>query len=105
MWATSKKFVAVAILFFSYSAQSTPQRDAGGLLEKRIQSISFATLIQKAQMGDPQSQYELAIAYDQGLGEVRKNQAYALSWYEEAARNGVKAASDKLRAMNMSGPE
>ena len=51
-----------------------------------------STLVEKAQAGDAQAQYELGEAYYQGYG-IEENLAEALKWYRKAA------AKDNLEAI------
>lgn len=48
--------------------------------------------------GNAKAQFSLGLIYEEGRGGIKKDLAYALSWYEEAAHNGLKAAANKLKA-------
>jgi TPR repeat protein len=56
---------------------------------------SLATLTQNAKAGQAQAQYLLARRFHQGDG-VATNYVQALSWYQQAARNGNPAAREML---------
>lgn len=66
-------------------------------------SVASADSVQsveaKALSGDANAQFELAKMYEEGRG-VEKDFSYALSWYEEAARNGLKIASYRIKMLN-----
>jgi len=51
--------------------------------------------------GITDSQYNLAILYERGLG-VKKDQAEALFWYLAAARQGDEEAAKKAKALDKS---
>lgn len=54
----------------------------------------------KALAGDPKAQFELAKMYEHGRAGGKPDFASALSWYEEAARNGLKVASYRIKMLN-----
>ncbi len=64
------------------------------ILTHEIQSLK-----NQAFSGDAKAQFKLAFLYETGKGGLPKDFGYALSWYEEAARNGSKAASRKLKTL------
>lgn len=61
---------------------------------------SFKKVEQKALAGDAKAQFELAKMYELGRAGVKPDLASALSWYEEAARNGLKIASYRIKMLN-----
>lgn len=61
---------------------------------------SFQNLEAKALSGDAKAQFELAKLYEEGRFGLEKNFSYALSWYEEAARNGLKIAVYRLKMLS-----
>lgn len=54
----------------------------------------------KALAGDAKAQFELAKMYELGKAGAKPDFASALSWYEEAARNGLKVASYRIKMLN-----
>jgi len=50
---------------------------------------------QKAELGDAQAQFNLALMYHGGLG-VAINETAALQWYEKSAQNGYPWAQEYL---------
>lgn len=54
-------------------------------------------LTKRAYAGNAKAQYALAKMYEEGAEGLPKNLAYALSWYEEAAHNGLKIAAKRLK--------
>lgn len=60
---------------------------------------SVSSVEAKALSGDAKAQFELAKMYEEGRG-VQQDFSYALSWYEEAARNGLKIASYRIKMLN-----
>ncbi|RYZ76408.1 MAG: hypothetical protein EOP05_05090 [Proteobacteria bacterium] len=63
-------------------------------LSKEIQ-----TLTNKAVAGNAKAQFALGQAYEAGKNGIRKDVATAMSWYEESARSGNKAAAKRLRIL------
>lgn len=78
-------FFAVIIALF---VVSTAQADSLKLVEA------------KALAGDAKAQFELGKMYELGKGGSKPDLASALSWYEEAARNGLKVASYRIKMLN-----
>ena len=60
---------------------------------------SLQNLEAKALSGDAKAQFELAKMYEDGRANGKADIAYALSWYEEAARNGLKVASYRIKML------
>ena len=54
-----------------------------------------------AEQGSAGAQYGLAQIYEEGRGGIPQDFAYALSWYEEAARNGHPSARAHLKKISM----
>lgn len=69
-------------------------------LSRIDERVDLKALTRRAQAGNAHAQYALALAYEEGRGGIKKDIAAALSWYEEAARNGLKIAIEKLRAIS-----
>jgi uncharacterized protein len=63
-----------------------------------IQKYGVDKLIQKAEAGDAQAQYELAELYYQGQ-EVEENFNESLKWFERAADQGHPEARAELGLM------
>ncbi len=59
-------------------------------VEKTLEQVSSL-----AEQGDAQSQYELALAYDLGLG-VHKNLSIAFEWYQKSANQEYAKAQYNL---------
>lgn len=58
-------------------------------------SLSFLELYEKALSGDPVSQFNLAIRFDNGIG-VEVNKLKAIEWYKKSASQGFDKAQFKL---------
>jgi len=76
------------------------EEKAAGTRKTQSERIDLDGLTAKAYAGNANAQYSLAVIYEEGHGGIKKDLAYALSWYEEAARNGFKAASRKIRELH-----
>lgn len=61
--------------------------------------IELDSLTTAAYAGDAKAQFALGLVYERGLGGIKIDQAFAMSWYEEAALNGLKAAEIKLATL------
>ncbi len=83
-----KLFCTVVIALFVTLGPSVSQADALKIVEA------------KALAGDAKAQFELAKIYELGTAGVKPDLASALSWYEEAARNGLKVASYRIKMLN-----
>ena len=59
---------------------------------------SFELLTKAAESGDPEAQYHLGWAYDNGR-DTQINKVEAAVWYAKAAKNGHKLAEGKLKAI------
>lgn len=62
-------------------------------------SREVQALTKKAVSGNAKAQFALAQVYEKGGKTVRRDVATAMSWYEEAARNGNKAALKRMRTL------
>ena len=67
---------------------------------KRDSTVDVPALTQRAYAGNANAQYALASLYEQGGSGVKKDLSYAVSWYEEAAHNGLKVAAEKLKLLS-----
>ena len=67
--------------------------------ERSNSKVDVPALTKRAFEGNANAQYALASLYERGENGVKKDLAYAVSWYEEAAHNGLKVASEKLRIL------
>ncbi len=57
--------------------------------------IGFQTLEERAQNGDAQSQYQLALMYDLGIG-VSKNTVLSFKYYKQSAKQNYPKAQYNL---------
>lgn len=55
--------------------------------------------IAAANQGFAHAQFSLGLIFEEGRPEVKRDVPYALSWYEEAARNGLTIAVDRLHKL------
>jgi TPR repeat protein len=78
-------------------AENTDEKFIAENPVRRI-SLEVQQLERKANDGSAKAQFKLAEMYEQGRGGLARNQGTALSWYEEAARNGNSEARKRLRA-------
>jgi len=62
-------------------------------------SLEVEDLQIKAEAGSARAQFKLAEMYEHGDGGLAQSEAYALSWYEESARNGNTSARERLRVL------
>lgn len=87
---------ATLLLSPNVRAQKVEERAAAQRRHARVEK-TIRHLERRANGGDARAQYALGRLYEEGSG-VRKNFGYAISWYEEAARNGSRAAALKIRS-------
>ena len=83
-----KSFCSVVIALAVVLSTSTSSADSLKIVEA------------KALAGDAKAQFELAKMYELGKAGGKPDLASALSWYEEAARNGLKVASYRIKMLN-----
>jgi TPR repeat protein len=88
-----KGILFIALLFLVFAGPAAQ----AGTFEKVSQKTS--EIYNKALAGDPRAQFTPATLYEKGQGGFKKDIAYALSWYEEAARNGFKMAVFRLHTL------
>lgn len=69
-----RKFYFIIMLFFAIALRASAQ------------SPNITELTQKAEAGNAQAQYELAVCYQHGNG-VQADDSKAMSWYIKAAKN------------------
>ncbi len=62
-----------------------------------VHQQSADVLIDKAEQGDPVTQYELGIRYETGAWAVKKNEKQAFYWLNRAAHNGNRLAMRALQ--------
>ena len=67
---------------------------------KREPKVDVPALTKRAYDGNANAQYALASLYEQGGNGVKKDLSYAVSWYEEAAHNGLHIAAEKLQNLS-----
>ena len=72
-----------------------------GVEEFRAQQFTAALplLIKSAQQGYPEAQCMLGNIYQLGIGDVEVNEAAAIHWYYQAARQGCSVATGNLAGM------
>ncbi|MGB3787256.1 MAG: hypothetical protein WA949_04545 [Phormidesmis sp.] len=72
-----------------------------GVKEFRTQRFTEALplLLQSAQQGHAEAQCMLGNIYQLGIGDVEVNEAAAIHWYYQAARQGYSAATGNLAGM------
>jgi TPR repeat protein len=67
-----------------------------------VAHINVREITARANAGNAQAQFSLGLIYEEGRDGNKRDLAYALSWYEEAARNGFKRAAEKIRQITAS---
>src|SRR5215472_3357192 len=95
-------FSALALVPF-FPLCGLPQSATPALLSKSSR-VDLKTLAKKANAGDPESQYELGLDYDRGVG-VEKNEYEAMRWYGMAANSGHVNAQNNLGYLYETGPK
>jgi hypothetical protein len=70
--------------------------------ERRDYAAAFTEWKESAEQGDPRSQYELGLMYENGEG-VQQNDLEALRWYRQSAEQGLMAAQNSLGVMYSEG--
>jgi TPR repeat protein len=73
-----------------------------GMVEEITAGRALTVLSQKAEGGDKEAQYRLAIAYEKGRG-LERNYPEAVKWYLRSAERGWPAAEYKLGLMHQNG--
>ena len=82
------------------ASNSTSSTYPSAPTSKRDPKVDVPALTQRAYAGNANAQYALASLYEQGGSGVKKDLSYAVSWYEEAAHNGLKVATEKLKLLS-----
>jgi uncharacterized protein len=72
------------------------------LLSVTVYAADLDGLTKKAQQQDSDSQYQLALLYEQGFG-VKKDPEQAFFWFSQAAENGSKKAQQSIAHYYMNG--
>lgn len=95
------------ILFFNASVigQNTENKNfKAGLAayEANNLKLAYENFLKGSNEGDTSSQYNLAIMYENGIG-IKKNEKYALFWYNKAALKGNAAAQFNLGVLYENG--
>ena len=62
----------------------------------KVYQQSAEVLVDKAEKGDPQAEYELGLRYESGAWDVNKDNKKALSWITKAANDGNRLAMKTL---------
>ena len=70
--------------------------------ERGDYAAAFDEWKESAEQGDPKSQYELGLLYDNGVGAPRDD-VEAVKWYRKSADQGLAAAQNNLGAMYTEG--
>lgn len=76
--------------FANFGGNAFCENDEGEVTPENIDEVRLA-----AEKGDPEAQYQLAAAYDEGIG-VEENFDRAANWYAKAAGQGHAAAQNAL---------
>jgi TPR repeat protein len=90
----SKKFLLLLNVFLGLALPHIAQAEANSM-DKQAQAV-----YNRALGGDARAQYQLAELYEKGQGGMKKDLGSAVSWYEEAAHNGLKIALSHLRKLD-----
>lgn len=96
---TITTFIAAAFLLSPVVRATGSHESAPAQLVSVAEYPEFKKLVRDAHAGNAQAQYALALIYEEGRGGIQQDLAYAMSWYEEAARNGLKRANDRLHKL------
>ena len=91
--------IAAATLLLSPSGHAEKEIKANTPKAARSERLSIKELTARAFAGNAHAQFALGIVYEEGRSGLKASLPDALSWYEEAARNGSKLASQKLRLL------
>ena len=91
-----KKLIAIIIAMTAIAA-ATAQTDSNTLA-----NLPFSELKTKAEQGDADAQFQLALRYHTGNG-IDKNPSEAVIWYQKAANQGNADAQNNLAACYASG--
>ena len=87
-------------LIDSYHTYLKSLQDTTYYLEARDFQLLAPILMfrRAAEMGDPQGMYKLGVCYSFGEGELTKDEAKAVEWYQKAAEAGNAYAMDMLNS-------
>jgi hypothetical protein len=98
---TTLTALATAVMFAA-SAAAGPFEDAGAAHARGDYATEYKLLAPLGAAGDPDSQFNLGVLYQKGLG-VTQNNAVALKWYRKAAAQGNGLAKLSLGVMYANG--
>ena len=88
------------IMTSAQSGNGLSQYAVGNYYESKndfLQALHWYTMA--ANQGLAQAQFQLGLIYEEGRKGVEKSTPEAISWYEEAARNGFQKAIEKLKSI------
>lgn len=84
-------------------AQENPNFQAGiAAYQSNNLPLAYKEFLAAAQAGHPDSQFNVALMYEQGLG-IGKDEKEAVSWYSKAAEQGHSAAQYNLAVLYENG--
>jgi TPR repeat protein len=69
---------------------------ASGMESSTNQSAYLSYIIEQANEGDSDAEFQLGKCYEDGLGDVTKDYATAVQWYMKAAKKGNADAQNKI---------
>lgn len=81
------RFGAVALLLLGA---------AGAGLAQHVDAAGTAKLVQSAEQGDAEAQFQLGVMHGCGFGGFEQDSAEALTWYRRSAEQGFAAAQSAL---------
>jgi TPR repeat protein len=105
------KYALVAFLFSTLALSvegysqimENPHFNAGiAALNANNMPLAFQEFLAAANEGDPDSQYNVALMYEQGIGVV-KDEKKAFYWYDKSAKDGNWAAQFNLAVLYENG--
>jgi TPR repeat protein len=92
-------FAALTLFFSANGIAQRVDECASHVYTSQTDRTKLAHITKKAYAGNPRAQFALAQVYETGAMGAQKDIVYAMSWYEEAARNGHRLASDNIRRL------
>lgn len=96
-------FIAALTFMLSPNGRAEKLEEKNASRQQSLsERIDLRDVTARAYAGNAQAQFSLGLIYEEGRGGIKRDLAYALSWYEEAARNGLKVATDRIRNLEKS---
>src|SRR6516165_3073337 len=96
--------VFIALTFgLIFPSAAWPQSATSALISKSPR-VDVKALMNKANSGNPEAQFELGVAYEHGLG-ADKSEYDAMRWYRMAANSGHTEAQNSLAYLYEIGSE